>query len=87
MLSNVIKFQIFNNFLGVAKNSRLEYRTLKGRYKDDYDFQIDIKTIAENGIIFYASGLNNANLIAVYVLKGKVTKYFNSHSKIVSSLP
>lgn len=76
MLSNVIKFQIFNNFLGVAKNSRLEYRTLKGRHKDDYDFQIDIKTTAENGIIFYASGLNNGNLIAVYMLKGKVTKYF-----------
>ncbi|XP_070151389.1 laminin subunit alpha [Polyergus mexicanus] len=65
---------------GVAKNSRLEYRTLKGRYKDDYDFQMDIKTTADNGIIFYASGLNNANLIAVYVLDGKVHYIFNCGS-------
>lgn len=65
---------------GVAKNSRLEYRTLKGRYKDDYDFQIDIKTTAENGIIFYASGLNNANLIAVYVQNGKVHYVFDCGS-------
>lgn len=44
---------------------------------------MDIKTTADNGIIFYASGLNNANLIAVYVLDGKVMKHFYLHSKIV----
>lgn len=45
---------------------------------------MDIKTTADNGIIFYASGLNNANLIAVYVLDGKVTmKHFYLHSKTV----
>lgn len=45
-----------------------------GRYKDDYDFQIDIKTMADDGIIFYTSDLNKQDLIAVYVLDGKVNK-------------
>jgi len=60
--------------LGTAKNSRLEYRTLNGRYKDDYDFQIDIKTTADEGIIFYTSDLNRKALIALYVSEGKVKK-------------
>jgi len=70
-------------FLGTARNSRLEYRTLNGRYKDDYDFQIDIKTMADDGIIFYASDLNKQDLIAVYILDGKVRKYFPSNRKII----
>lgn len=69
-------------FLGTARNSRLEYRTLKGRYKDDYDFQIDIKTMADDGIIFYTSDLNKQDLIAVYMLGGKVKNYFHSHEKL-----
>ena len=63
---------------GTARNSRLEYRSLNGRYKNDYDFQIGIKTMADEGIIFYTSDLTNQNLIAVYVSDGKV-KYEISH--------
>lgn len=49
---------------------------MNGRYKDDYDFQIDIKTKAEDGIIFYTSDLNKKALIALYVSEGKVRKPF-----------
>ncbi|XP_033329969.2 laminin subunit alpha [Megalopta genalis] len=62
---------------GTARNSRLEYRSLNGRYKDNYDIQIDVKTIAEEGIIFYASDLNDRNLIAVYVSDGKIHYKFD----------
>jgi len=67
-------------FLGIARNSRLEYRTLKGRYKDDYDFQINIQTMADDGIIFYASDFNRQDLIAVYIMDGKV-KIFHLFNK------
>lgn len=50
----------------------MEYRSLNGRYRDDYDFQIDLKTGSDEGIIFYASDPYNQNLIAVYVLDEKV---------------
>lgn len=60
------------SFSGTARNSRLEYRSLNGRYKNDYDFQIAIKTMADEGIIFYTSDLTNQNLIAVYINEGKV---------------
>lgn len=65
---------------GTARNSRLEYRSLNGRYKNDYDFQIDVKTMAEDGIIFYTSDLNNQNLIAVYVNNGKLHYKFDCGS-------
>ncbi|EGI60824.1 PREDICTED: laminin subunit alpha [Acromyrmex echinatior] len=65
---------------GTARNSRLEYRSLNGRYKDDYDFQIDIKTMADDGIIFYTSDLSKQDLIAVYVLGGKVHYKFDCGS-------
>ncbi|KZC04676.1 Laminin subunit alpha, partial [Dufourea novaeangliae] len=62
---------------GTAKNSRLEYRSLNGRYKNDYDFQIDVKTMADEGIIFYTSDPDNQNLIAVYVSDGKLHYKFD----------
>ncbi|OAD58422.1 Laminin subunit alpha [Eufriesea mexicana] len=65
---------------GTAINSRLEYRSLNGRYKDDYDFQIDVKTMADDGIIFYTSDLSNQNLIAVYIKDGKVHYKFDCGS-------
>ncbi|XP_054012773.1 laminin subunit alpha [Hylaeus anthracinus] len=65
---------------GTARNSRLEYRSLNGRYKNDYDFQIDVKTMAEDGIIFYTSDLDNQSLIAVYVSGGKLHYKFDCGS-------
>lgn len=65
---------------GTARNSRLEYRTVKGRYKDDYDFQIDIQTAEDEGIIFYTSDLNKQDLIAVYVLNGTIHYKFDCGS-------
>ncbi|PBC25348.1 Laminin subunit alpha [Apis cerana cerana] len=65
---------------GTAKNSRLEYRSLNGRYKNDYDFQIDIKTMADNGIIFYTADHTNHNLIALYINNGKLHYKFDCGS-------
>ncbi|XP_026299731.1 laminin subunit alpha [Apis mellifera] len=65
---------------GTARNSRLEYRSLNGRYKNDYDFQIDIKTMADNGIIFYTADHTNQNLIALYVNNGKLHYKFDCGS-------
>lgn len=39
--------------------------------------------MADDGIIFYTSDLNKQDLIAVYMLGGKVRKYFYSYKKIV----
>lgn len=38
--------------------------------------------MADDGIIFYTSDLNKQDLIAVYMLGGKVRKYFHSYGKI-----
>ncbi|XP_014209765.1 laminin subunit alpha isoform X2 [Copidosoma floridanum] len=52
---------------GTQKNSRFEYNTLNGRYKDEYDFQIDIKTLASEGIIFYSTDFTGSDLIALFI--------------------
>ncbi|KAJ8668735.1 hypothetical protein QAD02_010398 [Eretmocerus hayati] len=57
---------------GTQADSRFEYSTLNGRHKDDFDFQIDLKTSANEGIIFYASGTNTRDLIALYIKDGLV---------------
>nr|XP_031828013.1 laminin subunit alpha isoform X2 [Nomia melanderi] len=62
---------------GTARGSRLEYRSLNGRYRDGYDFQIDLKTGADEGIIFYTLDSYNQYLIAVYVMNGKIHYKFN----------
>ncbi|XP_015117099.1 laminin subunit alpha [Diachasma alloeum] len=62
---------------GTAKNSRLEYRSLSGTYRDAYDFQIDLKTMADEGIVFYASELTRKSFIAVYVMNGRVHHTFD----------
>lgn len=65
---------------GTVRNSRLEYRSLRGRYKDDYNFQIDVKTLADDGIIFYAAKLDSPDVIAVYLDDGKVNYKFDCGS-------
>ncbi|CAL7933589.1 unnamed protein product [Xylocopa violacea] len=65
---------------GTARNSRLEYRSLNGRYKNDYDFQISVRTMANEGIIFYTSDQADQNLIAVYISDGKVHYTFDCGS-------
>lgn len=65
---------------GTVRYSRLEYRTLRGRYKHDYDFQIDFKTLADDGIIFYSGDLNKQDLIAVYVQDGRINYKFDCGS-------
>ncbi|XP_017881365.1 laminin subunit alpha [Ceratina calcarata] len=65
---------------GTKSNSRLEYKTVNGRYRNNYDFQIDIKTTAEKGIIFYTTDLANQSLIAVYVNDGKLHYKFDCGS-------
>ncbi|KAK0176557.1 hypothetical protein PV328_000678 [Microctonus aethiopoides] len=65
---------------GTARHSRLEYKSLGGRYKHDYDFQIDIKTLSDSGIIFYSSDLNRQNYIGVYIRDGRVHYTFDCGS-------
>ncbi|XP_066588247.1 laminin subunit alpha [Prorops nasuta] len=65
---------------GTVRNSRLEYRSLTGTYKNKYDFQIDIKTLADEGIIFYGTDLTRLDLIAVYVLEGRIHYKFDCGS-------
>ncbi|XP_015602424.1 laminin subunit alpha [Cephus cinctus] len=66
--------------IGTAKHSRLEYRTFNGRYKNQYDFQIDIKTMADDGIIFYSSDFTKQDLIALYIEDGRVNYKFDCGS-------
>lgn len=66
-------------FSGIFRNSRLQYKTLNERFKDNYNLQINIKTLADEGIIFYSSNLNqqdDPDFVAVYVLDGKVSERF-----------
>ncbi|KOC61553.1 Laminin subunit alpha [Habropoda laboriosa] len=65
---------------GTARNSRLEYRSLNGRYRNDYDFQINVKTMAEEGIIFFTSDISDESMIALYVRDGKIHYTFNCGS-------
>lgn len=65
---------------GTARHSRLEYRSLNGRYKHDYDFQIDLKTLIDEGIVFYSSDISLQNFIAVYVQGGRVHYTFDCGS-------
>ncbi|CAK9798131.1 Laminin subunit alpha [Anthophora quadrimaculata] len=65
---------------GTARNSRLEYRSLNGRYKNDYDFQINVKTMANDGIIFFTSDISDESLIALYVSDGKIHYKFDCGS-------
>ncbi|KAH0550044.1 laminin subunit alpha [Cotesia glomerata] len=62
---------------GTARYSRLEYGSLNGRYKNDYDLQIDLKTAADEGVIFYSSALTKNHFIAVYIQGGRVHYSFD----------
>ncbi|XP_051171945.1 laminin subunit alpha [Leptopilina boulardi] len=65
---------------GTQKDSRREYSSINGRYKYDFDFQINIKTIEDEGLIFYASGQNNDDLIALFIQHGRVNFKFDCGS-------
>ncbi|XP_046433556.1 laminin subunit alpha [Neodiprion fabricii] len=65
---------------GTKKNSRFEYNSLGGRYMNDYDIQIDFKTMENDGIIFYSAVLGKQDLIAVYLKEGKVHYKFDCGS-------
>ncbi|XP_034947491.1 laminin subunit alpha [Chelonus insularis] len=62
---------------GTARHSRLEYRSLNGRYRNDFDFQIDLKTLDDEGIVFFSSDSESNNLIAVYIQGGRIHYTFN----------
>lgn len=67
---------------GTEHGSRFEYSSLGGTYKDDYDFQIDIKTLATDAIIFYGSDIanNNTDIIALFLKDGYVHHSFDCSS-------
>lgn len=70
-------FNVANSYLrsrntGTQENSRFEFSSLNGRYKDEYDLQIDIQTLNAEGIVFYSSDLSKRDLIAVFIQDGRV---------------
>ncbi|XP_014485447.1 PREDICTED: laminin subunit alpha isoform X2 [Dinoponera quadriceps] len=72
---------------GIFRNSRLQYKTLNERFKDNYNFRINIKTVTNDGIIFYSSNLNqqdDPDFVAAYMLDGKVHYKFDCGSGMIS---
>lgn len=58
---------------GAVRHSRLEYKApTDDRYKENFEFEIDVKTLASDGIIFYSAEPNKQDLISIYLKNGKV---------------
>ncbi|KAL1130840.1 hypothetical protein AAG570_012081, partial [Ranatra chinensis] len=60
--------------------SRIEYEKLPGLNRNKSVFSVDIKTLAKEGIIFYASDNKSVDFIAVYLQNGIVHYGFNCGS-------
>lgn len=67
---------VFYFILGTEKHSRFEYRSLEGTYANSYELQIEFKTLARDGVIFYSTDLNKRDLIALYIKEGRVRENF-----------
>ncbi|KAI5729364.1 hypothetical protein M8J76_001799 [Diaphorina citri] len=66
---------------GTSKSSRIEYPTITGRFKNKFDFSIDIKTTSEqDGIIFYVADVKHIDYVALYVKDGQIHYSFNCGS-------
>lgn len=62
---------------GAQKDSRLVIDKLRGRYKKQFDFALDFKSDASDGIIFYMCDNNetHSQYVAVYLQHGQVSHY------------
>lgn len=57
---------------GTVAGSRQEYGANSGRIKMKYEFSLEFKTSAEEGILFYVGGDRHIDFIALYLKGGKV---------------
>ncbi|KAK9499521.1 hypothetical protein O3M35_002544 [Rhynocoris fuscipes] len=65
---------------GSSFGSRFEYGTIPAKVKNRYEFSIDIKTVANDGIIFFAMHNKNADFIALYLKDGMIHYGFDCGS-------
>ncbi|KAL7292410.1 hypothetical protein TKK_0013999 [Trichogramma kaykai] len=65
---------------GTKPESRFEFSALGGRYKDSFAFQIDIKTLANEGVVFFGADFNKRDLIALFIKDGLVHFTFDCGS-------
>lgn len=58
---------------GAQKDSRLELEKMRGRYRRQFDFALDFKSDAPDGIIFYISdNFTHSQYVAVFLQNGRV---------------
>nr|XP_022908361.1 laminin subunit alpha-like [Onthophagus taurus] len=62
---------------GSAPESRIEYEQPRGKYKKQYEFMVEFKTQATNGLIFYASNPDNSHYVALYMQDGHLIHKFD----------
>ncbi|XP_017779043.1 PREDICTED: laminin subunit alpha isoform X2 [Nicrophorus vespilloides] len=74
---------------GTEKDSRLEYNTARGKYRKQFDFNLEFKTLSKNGIIFYVADNAHHNFVSLFMLDGELHYTFNigtGPAKIVSKV-
>ncbi|CAH1391978.1 unnamed protein product [Nezara viridula] len=73
----------YSNFtvyhIGTMAGSRLEY-FIQTKLRLKFDFSVDVKTGAKEGLIFYVSDHMHVDFVAVYISEGKVNFRFNCGS-------
>jgi laminin alpha 3/5 len=63
---------------GAQKDSRLELEKMRGRYRRQFDFALDFKSDAPDGIIFYISdNFTHSQYVAVFLQNGRVVYTFS----------
>lgn len=60
------------SFTGTSNDSRSEYKTGRGKHRKNFDFALNFKTTASEGIIFYVSDAQHGNFVAIYLKNGQV---------------
>uniref|UniRef100_A0A146MHL0 Laminin subunit alpha n=2 Tax=Lygus hesperus TaxID=30085 RepID=A0A146MHL0_LYGHE len=58
--------------LGASPSSRIEFVNLKPKIKHNYDFSIDVKTVASEGVVFFTANPRSPDYISVFIKDGKV---------------
>jgi hypothetical protein len=57
---------------GTVAGSRQEYAANSGRIKMKYEFSLELKTLSEEGVMFYVGDDRHIDFIALYMKGGKV---------------
>uniref|UniRef100_A0A8D8UVI4 Laminin subunit alpha n=1 Tax=Cacopsylla melanoneura TaxID=428564 RepID=A0A8D8UVI4_9HEMI len=62
---------------GTSKFSRIEYPTITGRFKNKFDFSVDIKTIEQDGVVFYVADPKHIDYVALFMKENMIYFSFN----------